>query len=113
MDSDNYGKFFEKLNKKGFLHFKANQNICDIENYSKLKVELSDGSFSRTMKPIMDDYINQGKIARASNEDIGDGYIEEMLGINYSNIAGITTNHLKSLAGLKIEKTFKLNSSHN
>ena len=84
---DNYGKFFEKLNKKGFLHFKANQNICDIENYSKLKVELSDGSFSRTMKPIMDDYINQGKIARASNEDIGDGYIEEMLGINYSNIA--------------------------
>ena len=39
------------------------------------------------MKPIMDDYINQGKIARASNEDIGDGYIEEMLGINYSNIA--------------------------
>ena len=83
---DNYGKFFKTLSKEQLLFFEANKKVCDLENYKDLKVKLSDDSYSINIEKTMNDYSSQAQKARALNSYFKDGYTEEMLGINYSNI---------------------------
>ena len=83
---DNYGKFFKTLSKEQLLFFEANKKVCDLENYKDLKVKLSDDSYSINIEKTMNDYSSQAQKARALNSYLKDGYTEEMLGINYSNI---------------------------
>ena len=83
---DNYGKFFKDLPKEKLLFFEASKNICDLNNYKDLNVKLSDNSYSINIEKTMNDYSSQAQKARALNSFLKDGYTEEMLGINYSNI---------------------------
>lgn len=83
---DNYGKFFKTLSKEQLLFFEANKKVCDLKNYKDLKVKLSDDSYSINIEKTMNDYSSQAQKARTLNSYLNDGYTEEMLGINYSNI---------------------------
>ena len=82
----NYGKYFENISPQ-ILHFEANKSIKDCNTYEQLEVKLSDNSFRMNMYEKMGSYSKLGRAARANNQDLSDGYSDEMLGINYSNIA--------------------------
>ena len=84
---DNYGKYFKNISKEKLLFFVANKKICDLKNYKDLNVKLSDNSYSINIEKTMNEYSSQARKARALNSFLQDGYTEEMLGINFSNIA--------------------------
>ena len=86
INCSNYGKYFNEVSTK-ILHFEANKSIKDCDTYEDLEVKLSDDSFSTKMFDKMESYSKLGRAARANNQDLSDGYTDEMLGINYSNIA--------------------------
>ena len=83
---DNYGKFLESSSKENLLFFQANKKICDLENYKDLNIKLSDNSYSINIENTMKNYSAEAQKARALNSYLNDGYTDEMLGINYSNI---------------------------
>ena len=86
INCDNYGRFFNTVPKNELLFFNANKTIRNLSDYEGLNVELSDKSYSIEIAETMNEYSSQAKRARALNSSLEDGYTEEMLGINYSNI---------------------------